>query len=83
MQGAGTHLPRIKVSDWAKRPFPKQDLFIVGEAYSLMRGWCEGALQSAENALQEGWKIDILRQRREFTQETSINNKMDLTPVFP
>lgn len=81
-QGQGTHLPAIKVSEWAKRPFEKQDLFIVGEAYQPLI-WIEGALQSAQNALHEGWNIDNVRQRRELTQESSVNNKMDSTLVFP
>ena len=42
---------------WAKRPFPGEDVFIVGEAYSVLTGWNEGALQSAYNALKEGWEI--------------------------
>ena len=37
---------------WAKRSFPGEDDFIVGEAYST--GWNEGALQSAYDALKEG-----------------------------
>ena len=42
---------------WAKRPFPAEDVFLVGEAYSVLPGWNEGALQSAYNALEEGWGI--------------------------
>ena len=56
-QRAGTHLSSFRVVDWARRPFPGQDLFIVGEAYHTVRGWIEGALLSAKNALREGWSI--------------------------
>ena len=42
---------------WAQRPFPGEKVFIVGEAYSVSFGWNEGALQSAYNALKEGWEI--------------------------
>ena len=42
---------------WAKRPLPGKDVFIVGEAYSVLTERNEGALQSAYNALKEGWKI--------------------------
>jgi hypothetical protein len=36
-----------------KRPFPKDNLFICGEAYSREQGWVEGALRSAEMVLRE------------------------------
>ena len=83
MQRAGTHLSMSQVRDWAKRPFAEQDLFIVGEAYHPIRGWIEGALQSAQNALHEGWGIDSkeVRQRREAKREPVINS-LDLIP-FP
>jgi len=45
---------------WAKRPFPGEDVFIVGEAYAGIVEWNEGALQSAYNALKEGWEITQL-----------------------
>ena len=47
------------MSDWAKRPFPGKNLFIVGEAYHPIRGWIEGALKSAQNALREGWSVEF------------------------
>ena len=42
---------------WAKRPFPGEDVVIVGEAYSVSTGRNEEALQSAYNVLKEGWEI--------------------------
>ena len=42
---------------WAKRPFPGKEVFIVGEAFSILTGWNEGAFLSAYNALKEGWEI--------------------------
>jgi len=48
---------RYDLMKWAKRPFPGEEVFIVGEAYSVLTGWNEGALQSAYNALKEGWEI--------------------------
>ena len=42
---------------WAKRPFPGEEVFLVGEAYSSIVRWNEGALESAYNALKEGWEI--------------------------
>ncbi|KAL9969976.1 hypothetical protein ACROYT_G022271 [Oculina patagonica] len=86
-QRAGTHISSFKVVDWAKRPFPGQDLFIVGEAYHPLRGWIEGALQSAQNALLEGWNIGSLKDPtlgRALSQERVINNHMYLKlSLFP
>ena len=83
MQRAGTHISSFKVSDWAKRPFEEQDLFIVGEAYNPMRAWIEGALLSAQNALLEGWSMGShsSKKKRELTQERGLKN-MDLSPFF-
>jgi len=36
-----------------RKPVPKEDIFIVGEAYSYYQGWVEGALDTAESALQD------------------------------
>jgi len=46
-----------EVSNWAKRPFPEQDIFVIGDAYNPYRGWTQGAITSADNALLEGWQI--------------------------
>jgi len=54
---AGSNVSRYDLMKWAKRPFPGEDVFIVGEAYSVFTEWNEGALQSAYNALKEGWEI--------------------------
>ncbi|XP_020627217.1 uncharacterized protein LOC110064503 [Orbicella faveolata] len=54
---AGSNVSRYDLMKWAKRPFPGEEVFIVGEAYSVLTGWNEGALQSAYNALKEGWEI--------------------------
>lgn len=54
---AGSNVSRYDLMKWAKRPFLGEDVFIVGEAYSVFAGWNEGAFQSAYNALKEGWKI--------------------------
>ena len=84
-QRAGTHLSSFKVSDWAKRPFTGQDLFIVGEAYQPLRGWIEGALLSAQNTLREGWGIEDnadLKQRRELNKKEAIKDNLDWI-LFP
>ena len=84
-QRAGSHLSSFELGDWAKRPFAGQDLFIVGEAYQPLRGWIEGALQSAHNALHEGWGIEnnaALKQRRELKQKEAIKDNFDWI-LFP
>lgn len=86
VQRAGTHVSSFKVVEWAKRPFQGQDVFVVGEAYHPLKGWIEGALQSAENTLREGWGIgninDFKKQIRELPQEHMINNHLDWS-LFP
>ncbi|XP_078373199.1 uncharacterized protein LOC144656829 isoform X2 [Oculina patagonica] len=84
-QRAGTYISSFEIVDWAKRPFPGQDLFIVGEAYHPLKGWIEGALLSAHNALQEGWNIGSLKDPtlgRELSQELMIIDHLDLR-LFP
>ena len=80
MQRAGSHLSPFKVSEWAKRPFAELDLFMVGEAYHPMRGWIEGALQSAQEALREGWDVENndLKQKRDLSREQTVRNNLDL-----
>ena len=75
----------FKVSDWAKRPFKGQDLFIVGEGYQLLKGWIEGALQSAQNALSEGWgvvKNADFKKIKNMKQDRAINDDLDWI-LFP
>ena len=50
-------MSRHDVKKWAKRPFPGEEIYLVGEAFSSQVGWNEGALSSAYNALKEGWEI--------------------------
>ncbi len=54
----GWHTWNVHEKPWVlrgkmKRPFPKDNLFICGEAYSREQGWVEGALRSAEMVLRE------------------------------
>ena len=48
-----------QVENWAKKPFPNQEIYIVGSAYHGYRANSEGALVSANNALLEGWGIPV------------------------
>lgn len=36
-----------------RKPVPKHDIYIVGEAYSYYQGWAEGALDTAESTLED------------------------------
>ena len=58
-QKAGFNYTLADVSNWAKRPFPGRDIFIIGDAYNTLRGWTEGAILSANNALFEGWHLNV------------------------
>jgi hypothetical protein len=40
-----------------RKPVAKQDIYIVGEAYSYGQGWVEGALDTAESMLEEFFKL--------------------------
>jgi monoamine oxidase len=42
-----------KAMQGIRRPFPHENLFIVGEAYSGSQGWVEGALTTAEHVLRD------------------------------
>ena len=85
IQRAGTHISSFKVDDWAKRPFPGQDLFMVGEAYHPLKGWIEGALLSAQNALREGWNIESPKdptQGRQLSQGRMSTDDLNMS-LFP
>lgn len=75
---------RLKSKTGLSVPSQKKIFFIVGEAYQPIKGWIEGALQSAQNALSEGWGIENyshLGQGRESKQDKGDDN-FDLIP-FP
>ena len=55
---AGSNASRYDLEKWAKRPFPGEEIYVVGEAYSIIDAWNEGALRSAYYALKEGWGIE-------------------------
>ncbi|KAJ7383867.1 hypothetical protein OS493_025743 [Desmophyllum pertusum] len=56
-QMPGSNITLTGVSAWAKRPFPEQEIFVIGDSYNPYRGWTQGAIQSADNALLEGWQV--------------------------
>lgn len=56
--GGGYHAwkaayPVKEIMAYMRRPMPKENIFICGEAYSAQQGWVEGALCVAEKMLQE------------------------------
>ena len=53
----GANFTLKDIYNWAKRPLPGEEIYLVGEAYGLLRGWSEGAVQTAVNALKEGWSL--------------------------
>ena len=41
-----------------RHPVAKEDIYIVGEAYSYEQGWVEGALNTAESTLESFFGLD-------------------------
>jgi hypothetical protein len=50
--GWAPHFKSWNIRLWMRRPNPHLDLLICGEAYSQRNGWVEGAINSAELALE-------------------------------
>ncbi|XP_078374120.1 achacin-like isoform X3 [Oculina patagonica] len=59
LQKPGSRVSMKQVTDWAKRPFLGEQIYVVGSAYHPYRGYAEGAIMSANNALNDGWQIPI------------------------
>ena len=57
-----------QVTRWAKKPFLGESIYVVGSAYHPYRGYAEGAILSANNALNEGWQIPIPKLPQAFSQ---------------
>ena len=57
-----------QVTSWAKKPFRGESIYVVGSAYHPYRGYAEGAIMSANNALNEGWQIPIPKPPQAFSQ---------------
>lgn len=51
--GWAPHFKSWDIRPLLRRPNPRLDLFICGEAYSQRNGWVEGALNSAELVLEQ------------------------------
>lgn len=61
--GAGWHAWKAYHRSWEvakhmRRPNPKLPVFICGEAFSTTQGWVEGAVNTAELVLQEGFELE-------------------------
>ena len=62
------------VARWAASPLENENVFLVGEAYGPKRGWCEGALDSCRDALEQGWGISLSSMPEEkITKEELID----------
>ena len=57
-----------QVTSWAKKPFTGERIYVVGSAYHPYRGYAEGAIMSANNALNEGWQIPIPKPPHAFAK---------------
>ena len=66
------------ISKWAKRPFRRANIFIVGESYELMRGWCQAAIVSCRNALKEGWGIERPVEHKIAKKEYTVRDSFDV-----
>jgi hypothetical protein len=42
-----------------RRPWKDEDVFIVGESFSNLTGWIEGALQTTEHMLFDEFKCPL------------------------
>jgi len=59
LQKAGTNFTLEEIRDWAKRPLPGSDVFLVGKAFYNFGGWLEDTIRSTNEALVEGWKTEL------------------------
>ena len=65
----------------------KDDVYIVGEAFSRNQGWCEGALESVHAVMgdvieKNKNKKKITSKRRSRSRKDGKNNKEDLTTII-
>ena len=59
LQKAGTNFSLEEIRDWAKRPLPGSDVFLVGKAYYNFGGWLEDTIKSTNETLVQGWKTEL------------------------
>ncbi|XP_044166868.1 uncharacterized protein LOC114947034 isoform X3 [Acropora millepora] len=59
LQKAGTNFSLKEIRDWAKRPLPGSDVFLVGKAFYNFGGWVEDTIKSTNETLVEGWKTEL------------------------
>ncbi|XP_067016631.1 L-amino-acid oxidase-like [Acropora muricata] len=59
LQKAGTNFSLKEIRDWAKRPLPGSDVFLVGKAFYNFGGWLEDTIKSTNETLVEGWKTEL------------------------
>ncbi|XP_068753462.1 LOW QUALITY PROTEIN: flavin-dependent L-tryptophan oxidase VioA-like [Montipora capricornis] len=73
LQKPGSYVSMKEVEEWAKRPFRNEPIFVIGSAYHPYRGYSEGAIISADNALNEGWNIMQTRGQTRITTATTFS----------
>ncbi|XP_015780440.1 PREDICTED: uncharacterized protein LOC107358349 [Acropora digitifera] len=59
LQKAGTNFSLKEIRDWAKRPLPGSDVFLIGKAFYNFGGWLEDTIRSTNETLVEGWKTEL------------------------
>jgi len=59
LQKAGTNFSLEEIRDWAKRPLPGSDVFLVGKAFYNFGGWLGDTIKSTNETLVEGWKTEL------------------------
>ena len=59
LQKPGSRVSIKQVTQWARRPIAREEIYVIGSAYHPYRGYSKGAIMSANNALNDKWKIPI------------------------
>ena len=59
LQKPGSRVSIKQVTQCARRPIAREEIYVIGSAYHPYRGYSKGAIISANNALNDKWKIPI------------------------
>ena len=59
LQKPGSRVSIKQVTQCARRPIAREEIYVIGSAYHPYRGYSKGAIISVNNALNDKWKIPI------------------------
>ena len=59
LQKPGSRVSIKQVTQCARRPIAREEIYVIGSAYHPYREYSKGAIMSANNALNDKWKIPI------------------------